>query len=138
MPKEINVHRSGLTMPVVTPRFVDNAWRRGCDFINLDLEDSVPHTSRLCPDLDQGRHRNVTKAAPKRLPHKPRPGTGGPWKASFGRDWPRSTIPRRNTPKKSKSWTRIITRLERERGYVPERWRSEPISRLPWGCGQCL
>ena len=29
-------------MPVVTPRFVDNAWKRGCDFINLDLEDSVP------------------------------------------------------------------------------------------------
>ena len=29
-------------MPVVTPRFVDNAWRRGCDFVVLDLEDSVP------------------------------------------------------------------------------------------------
>jgi citrate lyase subunit beta/citryl-CoA lyase len=29
-------------MPIVTPRFVDNAWRRGCDFIVLDLEDSVP------------------------------------------------------------------------------------------------
>ena len=36
------VRRSGLTMPVVTRRFVDHAWRRGCDFINLDLEDSVP------------------------------------------------------------------------------------------------
>ena len=35
------VRRSGLTMPVVTPRFVDNAWKRGCDFIVLDLEDSV-------------------------------------------------------------------------------------------------
>src|ERR1044071_4913977 len=36
------VRRSGLIMPVVTKRFVDNAWRRGCDFIVLDLEDSVP------------------------------------------------------------------------------------------------
>ncbi|MGZ8265393.1 MAG: aldolase/citrate lyase family protein, partial [Burkholderiales bacterium] len=36
------VRRSGLTMPIVTARFVDNAWRRGCDFIVLDLEDSVP------------------------------------------------------------------------------------------------
>jgi citrate lyase beta subunit len=36
------VSRSGLTMPIVTRRFVDNAWRRGCDYINLDLEDSVP------------------------------------------------------------------------------------------------
>ena len=34
--------RSGLTMPIVTPRFIDNAWHRGCDFINMDLEDSVP------------------------------------------------------------------------------------------------
>jgi citrate lyase subunit beta / citryl-CoA lyase len=38
----MKVRRSGLTMPIVTPRFVDNAWRRGCDFIVLDLEDSVP------------------------------------------------------------------------------------------------
>ena len=37
-----SVRRSGLTMPVVTPRFVDKAWTRGCDFIVLDLEDSVP------------------------------------------------------------------------------------------------
>jgi citrate lyase subunit beta / citryl-CoA lyase len=29
-------------MPVVTARFVDNAWRRGCDFVIIDLEDSVP------------------------------------------------------------------------------------------------
>ena len=36
------VRRSGLTMPVNTPRFVDRAWSRGCDYINLDLEDSVP------------------------------------------------------------------------------------------------
>src|SRR5207247_3571622 len=36
------VRRSGVTMPVVTRGFVAHAWRRGCDFINLDLEDSVP------------------------------------------------------------------------------------------------
>jgi citrate lyase subunit beta / citryl-CoA lyase len=29
-------------MPIVTERFVDSAWRRGCDAIILDLEDSVP------------------------------------------------------------------------------------------------
>jgi citrate lyase subunit beta / citryl-CoA lyase len=29
-------------MPVVTARFIDHAWRRGCDFIIIDLEDSVP------------------------------------------------------------------------------------------------
>ena len=36
------VRRSGLTMPVNNPRFVQKAWTRGCDFIILDLEDSVP------------------------------------------------------------------------------------------------
>ena len=36
------VRRSGLTMPVNNPRFVEKAWTRGCDFIILDLEDSVP------------------------------------------------------------------------------------------------
>ena len=36
------VRRSGLTMPVNTVRFVNKAWTRECDFINLDLEDSVP------------------------------------------------------------------------------------------------
>lgn len=34
--------RSGLTMPIVTDRFISNAWHRGCDYINMDLEDSVP------------------------------------------------------------------------------------------------
>ena len=34
--------RSGLTMPIVTERFINNAWHRGSDFINMDLEDSVP------------------------------------------------------------------------------------------------
>ena len=37
------VRRSGLTMPVVTARFIDKAWTRGCDVITIDLEDSVPH-----------------------------------------------------------------------------------------------
>jgi len=29
-------------MPINNPRFVDRAWTRGCDSINLDFEDSVP------------------------------------------------------------------------------------------------
>ena len=36
------VRRSGLTMPVVTSRFIEHAWRRGCDFVVIDMEDSVP------------------------------------------------------------------------------------------------
>ena len=57
MPGERLVRRSGLTMPVVTPRFIDNAWHRGCDFINVDLEDSVPqHLKGIRQGSYQGRH----------------------------------------------------------------------------------
>ena len=62
MAEERSVHRSGLTMPVVTPRFVDNAWRRGCDFINLDLEDSVPqHLKGHARTLIKDAIANVSK-----------------------------------------------------------------------------
>ena len=40
------VRRSGLTMPVNNPRFIEKAWTRGCDFIILDLEDSVPPSQK--------------------------------------------------------------------------------------------
>src|SRR3990172_11435800 len=57
-----SVRRSGLTMPVVTPRFVDHAWRRGCDFIVLDLEDSVPqHLKAYARSLVKDAIRNVSK-----------------------------------------------------------------------------
>ena len=40
------IHRSGLTMPVNNPRFVNKAWTRGCDGFQLDLEDSVPQSQK--------------------------------------------------------------------------------------------
>ena len=45
MPKR-HVRRSGLTMPVNNPRFLNAIWTRGCDFVNLDLEDSVPESQK--------------------------------------------------------------------------------------------
>ena len=45
MPKR-SVRRSGLTMPVNNPRFLNAVWTRGCDFVNLDLEDSVPESQK--------------------------------------------------------------------------------------------
>ena len=50
--------RSGLTMPIVTARFIDNAWHRGCDFINMDLEDSVP------PRLKDAARKLVKRSIP--------------------------------------------------------------------------
>lgn len=40
------VRRSGLTMPVNSARFLNAVWMRGCDFVNLDLEDSVPESQK--------------------------------------------------------------------------------------------
>ena len=36
------VRRSVLILPVNVPKFVEKAYARGADAINLDLEDSVP------------------------------------------------------------------------------------------------
>ena len=40
------VRRSGLTMPINNPRFVDRSWTRDCDYLNFDLEDSVPQAQK--------------------------------------------------------------------------------------------
>ncbi|HEY2595118.1 MAG TPA: aldolase/citrate lyase family protein [Chloroflexota bacterium] len=40
------IHRSGLTMPINNPRFVNAAWTRGCDGFTLDLQDSVPQSQK--------------------------------------------------------------------------------------------
>src|SRR2546425_376767 len=46
MPPRRTIHRSGLTMPINNPRFVNAAWTRGCDGFTLDLEDSVPQSQK--------------------------------------------------------------------------------------------
>ena len=40
------VRRSGLTMPINNPRFVDRSWTRNCDYLNFDFEDSVPQSQK--------------------------------------------------------------------------------------------
>ncbi len=120
MAEEIKVHRSGLTMPVVTPRFVDNAWRRGCDFINLDLEDSVPqnlkgHARTLIKDAIA----NVTKGGAEaftRINHDL-------VQADLeGIVWPglaKVNYPKAEYAEEIEKLDRIISRLERERGIRP-------------------
>jgi citrate lyase subunit beta/citryl-CoA lyase len=46
MAPQRKIHRSGLTMPINNPRFVNAAWTRGCDGFTLDLEDSVPQSQK--------------------------------------------------------------------------------------------
>lgn len=120
MAEERRVRRSGLTMPVVTPRFVDNAWRRGCDFINLDLEDSVPqHLKGHARTLIKDAIPNVSKGGAEaftRINHDL-------VQADLeGIIWP--GLSKVNYPKAEYGWEiqkldRIISRLERERGIRP-------------------
>ena len=73
------VRRSGLTMPVNNPRFVQKAWTRGCDFIILDLEDSVPPAEKgPRPYPRPGGHRRRRQGWGRGVrPHQPRHGHGG-------------------------------------------------------------
>ena len=120
MAEERKVRRSGLTMPVVTPRFVNAAWTRGCDYINLDLEDSVPqHLKGYARGLIREAIDNVSKGGAEaftRINHDL-------IQADLeGIIWPGLT--KVNYPKAEHGWEiekldLIITRLERERGIRP-------------------
>ena len=114
------VRRSGLTMPVVTPRFIDNAWRRGCDFINLDLEDSIPqHLKGYARSLIKDAISNVSRGGAEaftRINHDL-------VQADLeGIVWPgldRVNYPKAEHASEVQKLDRIITRLERERGIRP-------------------
>ncbi|MEE8178186.1 MAG: aldolase/citrate lyase family protein [Acidobacteriota bacterium] len=120
MPEKRKVRRSGLTMPVVTPRFVDSAWRRGCDFINLDLEDSVPQRLKgYARTLIKNAIPNVSKGAAEVFTRINHDLVEADLEAIV---WP--GLNKVNYPKAEYAWEiqkldRIITRLERERGIRP-------------------
>lgn len=114
------VRRSGLTMPIVTDRFVDNAWRRGCDFVTLDLEDSVPQHLKA-------HARSLVKGA---IPKIERGGTEPFVRINHdtvladldGAVWPgvkRIKYPKTESAEEVRVLDAIITRLERERGIRP-------------------
>ena len=105
---------------MVTPRFVDNAWRRGCDFINLDLEDSVPqHLKGHARTLIKDAIPNVTKGGAEaftRINHDL-------VQADLeGIVWPglaKVNYPKAEYAEEIEKLDRIISRLERERGIRP-------------------
>ncbi|MGE5525554.1 MAG: HpcH/HpaI aldolase/citrate lyase family protein [Rhodospirillaceae bacterium] len=114
------VRRSGLTMPIVTPRFVDKAWTRGCDFVTLDLEDSVPqHLKAHARTLVRDAIPNVSKGGAEafvRINHDTVE------EDLEGAVWPglrRIKYPKAETAEEIRRLDEIITRLERERGIEP-------------------
>jgi citrate lyase subunit beta/citryl-CoA lyase len=116
MPQQ-KVHRSGLTMPIVTPRFVDNAWRRGCDFVTLDLEDSVPQNRKdFARTLVKESIPKVTRAgtfAFVRINHELMQAD------TEAAVWPglsRIKYPKTETADEVRELDALVTRFEKERG----------------------
>jgi citrate lyase subunit beta/citryl-CoA lyase len=119
MPKR-HVRRSGLTMPVNNPRFLNAVWTRGCDFVNLDLEDSVPESQKP-------HARTLIKSA---IPTAAK--GGAEIFVRINHDyveadldavvWPglaRVNYPKAETAAEMRKLDVIITRLERQRGIRP-------------------
>lgn len=111
------VRRSGLTMPIVTPRFVDQAWRRGCDFVTLDLEDSVPQNRKeYARTLVKESIPKVTRAGTEafvRINHEYMAADTG------AAVWPglsRIKYPKTETADEVRALDALITRYEKERG----------------------
>ena len=107
-------------MPIVTPRFVDNAWRRGCDFVVLDLEDSVPrnlkaHARTLVKDAIPNVNKGGTEAF-VRINHEHMEAD------TEAAVWPglkRIKYPKTETADEVRTLDALITRYEQERGIEP-------------------
>jgi citrate lyase subunit beta/citryl-CoA lyase len=114
------VRRSGLTMPIVTARFVDNAWRRGCDFVILDLEDSVPqhmkpHARTLVKEAIAKIARGGTEPF-TRINHEY---MLADLEAVVWPGLKRIRYPKTEHAEEIERMDAIMTRLERERGIRP-------------------
>lgn len=114
------VRRSGLTMPVVTPRFVDNAWRRGCDFIVIDLEDSVPrHLKAHARSLVKDAIANVSKGGAEAFTRINHDSVAADLEGAVWPGLKRIKYPKTEHASEVRLLDEIITRLERERGIAP-------------------
>ena len=114
------VRRSGLTMPVVTARFVDNAWRRGCDFVVLDLEDSVPeHLKAHARTLVRDAIANVSKGGAEAFVRINHDHMVEDTEAVVWPGLKRIKYPKTEHAHEVRALDAIITRVEGERGIAP-------------------
>ena len=111
------VRRSGLTMPIVTPRFVDQAWRRGCDFVTLDLEDSVPQDRKdYARTLVQESIPKVTRAGTEAFVRINHEHMAADTAAAVWPGLSRIKYPKTETADEVRALDALITRYEKERG----------------------
>lgn len=107
-------------MPVVTPRFVDNAWRRGCDFIVIDLEDSVPqHLKAQARTLIKDAIANVSKGGAEAFTRINHDTVEADLEGSVWPGLKRIKYPKTEHAAEVRLLDEIISRLERERGITP-------------------
>ena len=107
-------------MPVVTPRFIDHAWRRGCDFIVIDLEDSVPrHLKDFARSLVKDAIPNVSKGGAEAFTRINHDSVHADLEASVWPGLTRIKYPKTEHASEVRLLDEIITRLERERGIQP-------------------
>jgi len=119
MPKR-HVRRSGLTMPVNTARFVERAWTRGCDFINLDLEDSVPESQKPhARTLVKSAIATAAKGGAEIFVRINHDYVRADLEAVVWPGLARVNYPKAETAEEIRKLDAIITELERERGIRP-------------------
>lgn len=114
------VVRSGLTMPINSKRFTSASWTRNADFLNYDLEDSVP----------QGQKAYARSVVRETLPIAAQGGAlatirincatpEADLEASVWPDLHAINHPKTESADQIRLVDAIITRLERERGIRP-------------------
>ncbi len=107
-------------MPVVTPRFIDHAWRRGCDFIVIDLEDSVPrHLKAYARSLVKDAIPIVSKGGAEAFTRINHDSVQADLEAAVWPGLTRIKYPKTEHACEVRLLDEIITRLERERGIEP-------------------
>ena len=107
-------------MPVVTPRFVDKAWTRGCDFVILDLEDSVPqHLKDHARTLVKDAIGKVEKGGTEPFVRINHDLMEADVEAVVWPGLKRIKYPKTETAAELRKLDALITQYERERGMTP-------------------
>ncbi len=107
-------------MPIVTPRFIDNAWRRRCDYITIDLEDSAPQNRKdYARTLVKDAIPNVSRGGAEAFVRINHDLMQADTEAAVWPGLKRIKYPKTETAAEVRELDAIITRMELERGIAP-------------------
>jgi citrate lyase subunit beta/citryl-CoA lyase len=114
------VRRSGLTMPINNPRFVQRSWTRNCDYLNFDFEDSVPQSQKpyartIVQDAIAAAHKGAAEVTLRincAYPEADIPAAVWPGLKQINH-------PKAETPEQIRRAERLVSEIERVRGIRP-------------------